>query len=131
MKLLLKILNYFFIALGVIFFIIILFGIYLFVADPFGIKPFLSIFGKSISIPKDMSTSTSTQSTTDKNPSLTPEQEKTLESMGINPATLPTKITPELQTCLIQKLGEARTAELLKSGKPTPMDFLKAGSCLK
>ena len=140
MKTLLKILKYFFTTLGVIFFIIILLGIYLFVADPFGWKPLLSLFipssdQSSATAPIDTSapikTTPTKTSTTATKTLLTPTQTKQLEALGVNTANLPTEMTPELQTCLTEKLGAARADELLKGSAPTPVDLLKAGSCLK
>ena len=121
MRILLKILNYFFTTLGILFFLIILIGIYLFITDPFGLKPLFS----SLNIPAN-----TTVDMIDKNPLLTPAQEKTVESLGIDPTKLPTAITPELEKCLLQKLGAQRADEIIKGSAPTAMDVLKASVCL-
>ena len=141
MRTLLKILNYFFVVLGVLFFILILIGVYLFTVDPFGIKPLLGNLGISPSSAVDMivgkktepvtSTAPATSRTTTKNPLITPEQEKTLKSMGIDTAKLPTSITPALEDCFTQKLGAQRANEIKSGSAITPMDFLKASVCVK
>lgn len=139
MRIFLKILNYFFVTLGVVFFILILIGVYLFTADPFGIKPLLGNLGITPSTAVDMltgkqtapTTTTTKTGTTTKNPLITPEQEKTLQSMGIDTAKLPTSITPALEDCFTKKLGAQRADEIKKGSAITPMDVLKAGSCLK
>ena len=124
MKTLLKILNLFFVALGVIFLIIIIALVYIFVADPFNLRPTLELF----KLPAIDNTQAS--GTTDKHPLLTAEQEKTLESLGIDPAALPTQITPEMEKCFTEKLGAARVEEIKKTGQPSASDILKASSCI-
>jgi hypothetical protein len=118
-----KFLNIFFVTLGIIFFIIILFGIYFYITDPLNLKPL--IFG-----------SESTESTTttgvieDKHPALTESQEKTLETFGIDPASIPSEITPEQEACFEAKLGEARVAEIKAGDSPTATEYFKARDCL-
>lgn len=135
MRTLLKILNYFFVVLGVLFFILILIGVYLFTVDPFGIKPLLGNLGISPSSAVNMivgkKTEPATSGTTTKNPLITSEQEKTLQSMGIDTAKLPTEITPAMENCFVQKLGAQRAKEIESGSAITPMDFLKASSCIK
>ncbi|MDP2692604.1 MAG: hypothetical protein Q8O88_03110 [bacterium] len=133
MKILLKILNRFFVVLGVLFFIILLGILYLFVVDPFNLKPLLSSFDVSpaqvMDVMKNTTPSDGTTQTT--NPLISPEQAKILKSIGVNPDTLPTEMTPELEKCLIGKVGAVRADEIVKGAEPTPLDFLKASSCLK
>lgn len=129
MKVFLKILNYFFTTLGVIFFIIIMIGVYLFVADPFNLRPVISSFTAPSSITNDVGGSAA--ATSDKNPLLSPEQEKMLESVGIDPANLPTEVTPELENCLVDKVGAQRANEIANGADPTPVEILKASACLK
>ena len=66
----------------------------------------------------------------DKNPLLSDQQEKALEQLGIDPAKLPTEITPELEACFTAKLGESRVSAIKGGEQPTTFDFLKAQSCL-
>lgn len=121
-----KFLEIFFIILGVIFFILLLAGTYLYVADPFGIKPFINGLGsKAAPAPKQAGTNT-----VDKNPLLTPAQEQTLEKIGIDPATLPTKITPAMEACFYRKLGDRRTNEIKNGATPTAADYFAARSCI-
>lgn len=121
-----KFLQFFFITLGVIFFLLIITGIYLYVADPFGIKPMIKDFTTEPVPDKKQTTST----TVDKNPMLSPTQEKTLEKFGINPATLPTKITPTMEQCFYAKLGEKRANEIKAGSEPTAADYFAARSCI-
>jgi len=135
MKIFLKILNYFFTTLGIIFFIILLLATYLFFADPFNLKPLFSSFGVSPGTVMEAVTgdkkAPATENIEDKNPLLNAEQEKILESVGIDPEALPTEVTPELEDCLVEKVGEQRAAEIAKGAEPTAMDILKASACLK
>lgn len=119
-----KFFTIFFVTLGVIFFILILIGIYLYVADPFNIKPLLSGSDSSVSAV------TNGGAVVDKNPALSPAQEKTLETFGIDPATVPSEITPEQEACFVQILGAERVAEIKAGDTPTATEFFKAKGCL-
>lgn len=113
----------FFVTLGVIFFILILIGLYLYIADPWGIKPFLS----------SMSSDTVMVDETgevDSHPMLNESQEKALETVGINPAELPSEITSEQEACFIEVLGEARVAEIVAGDSPTALEIIKAKACI-
>lgn len=115
-----KILNIFFVTLGAIFFTLIIAGIYFFVAGPFHVKSFVST-GKDASIP---------EVTTDAHPLLSESQEQAVEKFGIDPANIPTEITSTQKTCLMEKLGAERIAELKAGGSPTVADYLKAKDCI-
>ena len=67
---------------------------------------------------------------TDKNPLLNPEQEAAMESFGVDVAQLPSEITPAMETCFMEKLGQARAMEIVNGATPGLGDFLKAGDCL-
>jgi len=43
---------------------------------------------------------------------------------------LPTEITPAMQDCFIEKLGQERALEIVNGATPGPLDFIKAGNCL-
>lgn len=66
----------------------------------------------------------------DKNPLLSEEQEKTLESWGVDVSILPTEITSEMQTCLVEKLGEERITAIMNGDTPGALELIKAKSCL-
>jgi len=131
MKTLIKILNGFFVTLGVVFLILIIISAYILIADPFGLRPIIKALQSPAENNLPITNSAQTSGAIDKNPLLTAEQEKTLESLGVNPAALPTQITPELESCLTEKLGAARAEEIKKGSQPSAADFLKASSCLK
>lgn len=113
--------NIFFVVLGVIFFIIILIAIFFIVTDPFNLKQL--IFG-----------SESTQHTTEEgsydHPLLNESQEQALKAFGINPVDVPSEITPELEACFVEKLGEERVAEIKGGIAPTAIDYFKAKDCI-
>ena len=123
-KLVFKILNIFFMLLGIIFLILIT---YLWIVDPFKIKPegltirtlYSAITGNKVAIDN-----------VDKNPLLTEEQEALLESIGVNPSTLPQEITPALQACFVTNLGDERIAQIINGSSPTTTDYFKASSCI-
>jgi len=116
-------LTTFFVALGVLFSIIIITGAIFFIVDPYHIRPI--IFGM-MHPQKEPSTGNE-----DRNPLLSPTQEKTLEKIGVDPATLPSQITPEMEACFNQKLGEQRTTEIKNGSSPTPTDYTAAHSCIQ
>jgi|SRR3989344_2632714 len=121
-----KIFQIFFMTLGVIFFILIIASVYFYVADPFEIKPLIKILTGQ-STPAKNQTS---DATTDKNPVLSPAQEKALEKIGIDPAALPSEITPAMEQCFYAKLGDKRANEIKAGAEPTAADYFAARSCL-
>ena len=120
-----KFLQIFFITLGVIFFLLILGGAYLYITDPYGIKPII----KSLTDQPAKTGIQTTGASTDKNPLLSPTQEKALEKIGIDPATLPSTITPAMEACFYQKLGAARANEIKNGAQPTASDYFTARAC--
>ncbi len=121
-----KILTYFFMTLGVIFFIILCGLAYIWFADPFNIRPLIATLTSDT--PTSVST-TSGGSTVDKNPALSAQQEEALESIGINPENLPTSITPEMQACFTEKLGAARVAEIVAGDTPSATEVFTTREC--
>lgn len=126
MRTFLKIIKVFFIFLGVIFFIILLFIAYLWFFDPLNIKPVLFSNNSQSDIIIDNNVSS-----TDSHPLLDENQEKMIESLGINPSSLPTEITPEMEVCFKDKLGAKRVAEIVNGDPISMADSIKASSCLK
>jgi len=115
-----KILNIFFVILGVIFFIIILLGVYFYIADPLHLKPI--IVGNEVS--------ESASDDVDTHPLLNESQERALEIFGIDPADVPNEITPEQEQCFEETLGEDRVSEIKTGDTPTPTDYFNARSCI-
>lgn len=109
-------LNIFFVTLGVIFFIIILVGVFLYAMDS------LNLFGDDASQASDDSGGG--------HPLLSESQEKALETFGIDPASVPSEITPEQEACFESKLGEERVAEIKAGDSPTMSEYLKAKDCI-
>lgn len=127
-----KFFSIFFMILGIIFFILILSGIYLYIADPFNLKP-LFTGGTAITSNEDMVASTTAESTSvlDKHPVLSPKQEAALESLGVDPAALPSSISPEQEACFELVLGASRVAEIKAGATPSAVDVFKARGCLQ
>ncbi|MEK7151837.1 MAG: hypothetical protein AAB523_01840 [Patescibacteria group bacterium] len=121
-------LKTFFTTLGVIFFLTLLTGAYLYIADPFELKPLIkTLIGQPT---KQVSDTKVESGTTDKNTLLSPEQEKAAEALGIDPAVLPSKITPAMEQCFYEKLGTQRANEIKAGAEPTATDYFKARACL-
>jgi hypothetical protein len=125
-----KLLTYFFVTLGIIFFMILCAGAYVWFADPFEIRPLVSmLLGSSTNIPVDTIQTQGGASQVDKNPALSPTQESALESIGVDPAKLPSTITPEMEICFTEKLGSTRVSEIKGGDSPTPTEVFTARSC--
>ncbi len=120
-----RVINFFFVTLGVIFFLIILTGTAFLIIDPYEIRPVLSSL-----MNKDSNTATSTNSEiVDKNPALSPTQESALEKIGVDPAKVPTSISSEQEACFEAKLGKDRVAAIKAGDSPTMTDYIKAKDC--
>lgn len=115
-----KFFTIFFVTLGVIFSLILLCIAYLFIFDPFNIKPLLS----------DQKTEISSNTKSDNNPILSDSQEKTLEKIGIDPASIPSSFSQKQIECFETKLGGARVIEIMNGASPTIPEMLSAQACL-
>ena len=67
---------------------------------------------------------------TDKNPLLNESQEIMLENLGIDVSKLPTEITPAMQACFMEKLGQERAIEIVNGSTPGTLEIMKVSSCL-
>ncbi len=126
---LLKILNYFFVGLGVVFLLLLLTGAYLYIVDPFNVRPVLEYWqsATATSMPQQQATSESSEEL----PELSPAQEQVLEAAGVDPAQLPQLINPTQEACFVDALGETRVAEIKAGAAPTPAEFFAARHCLE
>jgi len=120
-----KILRIIFITLGVIFLLLIVAVTLFIIIDPLGFRPLLS---NLMSDPP--ANSANTTGATDKHPLLDANQEKLLETIGVNVENLPTEMTPELEACFTETLGAERVKEIIEGDSPNPFDFFKAKGCL-
>ncbi|PLX27717.1 hypothetical protein C0583_00555 [Candidatus Parcubacteria bacterium] len=68
--------------------------------------------------------------TVDKNPMLNEEQEKVLESYGVDVSQLPSSVSSEMKDCLVEKVGTSRAQEIVNGATPSAMEIFKAKSCL-
>ena len=81
--------------------------------NPFAINPFVQ---------------TQTDSNYD-HPLLSADQEKTLQSLGVNLESLPASITPAQEQCAVEALGQDRVNQIKSGATPSLTDYLKAKSC--
>ncbi len=134
MKLFLKILRTFFVILGILFLFIILSVVYLYQTDFYGIKTIINSeknindSGENNKVLDDAKASVSQNKNTET--VLSSEQEKRLIEAGIDPDAVPSKITPEMKDCFIEKIGEDRVREIESGSNPSTIEMIKAGSCL-
>jgi hypothetical protein len=116
-------LTYFFVTLGVTFFILLCAAAYLWFADPYGVRPLIDAMRGA--------ETTIVPSPVDKNPALSPVQEAALEQVGIDPAAVPTSITPAQEACATEVLGAARVAEIKAGDAPTLPEIAQARECFE
>ena len=137
-----KVLTVFFVVLGVVFFCLLIVLGYLYIADPFNLKSLWS----TPPMGQDASTSTaatfpaasSTQleggaeatGSEDRHSVLSPAQENALILVGIDPAAIPTEISPEQLACFEVRLGRERVAEIRAGAAPTALEIIKAKECI-
>jgi hypothetical protein len=62
-------------------------------------------------------------------PLLSPDQEKTLQTFGIDPATVPTSISPVQEQCAVSAIGQSRVDQIKAGATPSITDYLKAKDC--
>ncbi len=114
-----------FITLGIIFLVLII-AIAIFIAlDPFNLKPLLSNLLTGFQTNTPITTGEG-----DKHPLLSDEQERLLETIGVDVGSLPAQITPEMEKCFTETLGAERVQEIMGGASPGPIDFFKAKGCL-
>ncbi|MFH1745033.1 MAG: hypothetical protein ABH881_02600 [bacterium] len=130
--------------LSVIILISILSLIVVFVFNPFGSREKLigSIINSYLSstiesyTPLENSIGTTTNNSevgtlsADKHPLLNEDQEKKLESLGVNIEQLPSSITPIMEECFVEKLGRERADQIAKGDTPSAIEFFKAKDCI-
>lgn len=119
-----KFFTLFFTTLGVLFFLIIITGAIFLIKNPNIAR--LIIPG----ITRYEASRASTGQATDKNPALNDAQEKTLETLGVDPASVPSSITPAQEKCFVSVLGAARVAEIKAGDTPSATEYYKAKGCL-
>jgi hypothetical protein len=122
-----NIIRGFFLTLGVIFFCLLLVGTWFYIADPYEIRPLIAMLRAQPAQSGDSPAAGSSS-----NPALSPAQSAALESVGIDPSTVPSasSFTPEQRTCMLEAVGEARAQAILGGAVPTAEEFAKARACL-
>ena len=115
-------------TLGIIFIALLLIAVGFYIASTMGDGVGGYKMSPSFVEKKD---TTNTQVATESTPfTLSDAQKQALISLGVDPKTVPTTITPAQQTCFIAKLGEAKFTEIKNGGVPSPLDFVKVKGCL-
>ncbi|OGF24846.1 hypothetical protein A2331_04865 [Candidatus Falkowbacteria bacterium RIFOXYB2_FULL_34_18] len=59
---------------------------------------------------------------------MTEEQRRAVENFGIDPDSI--VITPAMEDCFVEKLGEQRVSEIKNGSAPGVLEMVKASSCL-
>jgi hypothetical protein len=123
-----KALNRFFVVLGVIFFIILLViaGLFIFNSGS-GETDTSASFQDTINV---MTGSEVSGDGIDSNPALNESQKTALETFGIDPASLPTSISPEQEACFIELIGVGRVEEIKAGDTPTVTEIFRGRGCL-
>lgn len=122
-----RILNAFFVVVGVIATIIVVAGLLMYWSWGRG----------SVWMPGSFMMSNQTEQEMAENmqnfdhPLLSPEQEQTAASLGIDVSKIPTEVTNTQRQCSIEALGEERVVEIEKGSTPSPIDIIKARHCFE
>lgn len=116
-----KIVKILLILLGVLMLFVIGLGTYFYFADPLG------LFNRSSS---DQSAEIETNQSGDKHPMLNTQQENILEKIGVDVESLPTEITPQMEACFVEELGQERVNEITEGDSPGVLDYMKAKNCI-
>jgi len=120
--------------------------LYIWFADPFNLRPFINMLWGDGGPPMseyveearqlDAINSGETNTTTktpdvvvDKNPGLSAEEEAALERIGIDPANLPSTMSPEMESCFVKYLGSKRVEEIKDGATPTFTEVFKTREC--
>jgi len=125
----LKVLKYFFCTLGVIFFFILCGVAYFWITDPFNVRPVIMEVISQGGLQNVGDVFQDAGVTLDQNPALTTTQEAALRTIGIDPATVPSTITPEMKECFADILGLARVNEIINGAQPTAVEVIKTKEC--
>ena len=102
-------------------------GAYMYFIDPFGLKALLQPVVTPATNNQPINEPDAT-GTTQYN--LSPAQKFFLQKAGIDPNALPKTISPALENCLVNAVGEERAAQIKAGEVPTITDLLKAKTCL-
>ncbi len=138
-----KFFTYFFVTLGVIFFVLILLALYLYIVNPNGIQTRLDpivteVLEEDLGLTEatfggegntEVNSETSVESAEESETSVTPAQAEALEALGLDPAAI-SSITPEQEACFVRTLGQARVDEVKAGAVPNPIDLFKAKECI-
>ncbi len=123
-----------FVGLGVIFLVLILISVYFFITDPYNLKPL--IFGSDqVTTNSEKTTNISTgdapqTTSTSGGFMLSSAQKQALTSFGIDPASIPSSISAEQETCFAGVLGASRVAEIKAGAVPNALEFFRAKTCI-
>lgn len=112
------------VTFGILFIFLILIGIYFYIADPMNLKPM--IFGTD----SDTKQNSEVQGSAEGSFQLSESQKQALVSAGMDPANVPTSISAEQESCFVDRLGEARVAEIKGGAVPSGIEIVKAKSCI-
>lgn len=142
-----KYIKAFFFTLGVIFFLLLIGLAYLIIVDPYNVKPLLTALQSRPQVEQSdtrdapassdgevsgsgTATPTAEGTVLDAPVPLTPAQAAALEVVGIDPASLPSSISPEQEACFIEKIGADRVEAIKAGAAPTPVEMWQARECL-
>lgn len=117
-------------VLSIIFTIFVLSGVaYLYFADPFGVNVFI-FPSKNTQLENSVKSNINTNTNNNQEIILSPAQKDALDKIGVDPAVIPTNITPAVGDCFVEKIGQQRYDQILAGAVPTAIELLKIKPCL-
>lgn len=148
-----KMLQRFFVMLGIVFFLLLCGAAFFIITDPYNLRPVVQLLWNArVTIPANTGSATTTDtvppqvggtdttsgdtvgstdaSGTGVNTIALPQsQVEALQSVGIDPALI-AQITPAQELCFVRILGQVRVTEIMAGAIPTTSEFLSVGECL-
>lgn len=126
-----KALHIFFVGMGIVFLCILLGlgAMFLYISAPGSPAPTVEQTGTPAATPGAGNREAVSESV-DRNPMLNESQESALETFGIDPASLPSTISPEQEACFIEAIGADRVEEIKAGDTPTATEIFRGRGCL-
>lgn len=118
-------LTRFFVTLGVTFFLLLCAGAYVWFTDTYGVRTLVTFLRGGVAEVELV------EDGVDRHPAMNEQQEAALEAVGIDPASVPSSITPAQEACFTEALGAARVEAIKGGDSPTAAEILQAGKCLE
>lgn len=115
--------HHLFLALGIVFLVLLVIGGYFFATDSYGVRS--QVLGSNAP-----DVSRTEEKTTAEGFTLSDDQKRAIEAMGIDSNSVPTSVSGEQESCFIGVLGQARVDEIKNGAVPSMSEYVRAKACI-